>query len=115
MKRAILCSLALILSGSPIAAQNFNDQIRPGDILTIKVLWPSKWQNKPLASKTVIVKPDGEIAPPALQERAPADVNVGGLDLTQAGRQILQNYAPPSGSTLEVVIERGTVDQLFSK
>jgi hypothetical protein len=118
MKRAISLLAAIFLLWCAAGAQGLNtDPIKPGDILIVKVLWPPKWRIKPV-NKTVVVRPDGGMTPPQLQGLKPTeDVNVVGLGLAQAGQQLLRAYSAglDSRATLDVVIERGTVDQLLNQ
>jgi hypothetical protein len=75
-----------------------------------------------LASKVLLVKPDGSITPPALPGIKPTDVTVENLGLSEAAQRIGESY--PLFTVIKtkktifggsgIVVERGTVDQLLN-
>ena len=114
--------VAVLLLGSALQAQN--QLIGPGDILVVKLV--SKWGE---ISKTVLrVTPEGKIKPPPLKGMdSSEDLGVNGLALIDAAKELQQRYETDAitrrrGSLsadhsvelrVQVVIERGTIDQLL--
>jgi hypothetical protein len=110
--------MAFALPFTSIHAQN-QEVIRPGDILSVKVLWPPKmfWPPReailPIKPATVYVKSDGKMAAPIFPGLTPTEaVSVEGLGLDAAAQRLLDSYKLTWGQKPKVVIERGTLTQL---
>jgi protein involved in polysaccharide export with SLBB domain len=122
----LLLFTGALLAGPTPQAQNQN-VIEPGDVLVVKLV--SKWE-LPI-SRIVAVMPDGKLRLPLLPGMMPGEVSVGGLGLGEAAQKLEQSYLmltsrgktvrveasgkkPPLGPNyFQVVVERGTVDQLL--
>jgi protein involved in polysaccharide export with SLBB domain len=95
-----------LLAGPTPQAQN-QRLIEPGDVLVVRLV--SKW--KPPISRIVAVTPDGKLRLPPQPGMQPVeDISVAGLELTDAGQRLAQDY-----HYYRVVVERGTVDQLLRR
>jgi hypothetical protein len=116
----LLLFTGALLAGPAPQAQNQN-LIGPGDVLVVKLV--PKW-GVPI-SRIVAVTPDGKLRLPLLPGMMPSeDVSVGGLGLGDAAQKLQQSYQMlpvvalrekplVAGFHFQVVIERGTVNQLL--
>jgi hypothetical protein len=117
MKLATLLFLPVALLAGPSPQTQNKNVIGPGDVLVLKLV--SKGAYRPEGggrkvallsiSKVVIVAPDGKLRLPLQAGTKPSeDISVGGLDLGEAAQRL-----ETEGKYYQVVVERGTVDQLL--
>jgi protein involved in polysaccharide export with SLBB domain len=115
MKTACLLLAAALLCGSGFA-QDLS-LVEPGDILVIKVV-PLKETFGHAVTKVVRVTSEGTITLPSVEGVKPSDLTVGGLSVVEVSEQLQKDYVFESAKdkrswVSQVVVERGTADQLL--